>query len=613
MQFEQLGPYRIVKMLGRGGMGTVYEGVNVETDERAAIKVLSPQYAMAEGFRERFEAEIDSLKKLRHESIVRLYGYGEQDGILFFSMELVDGTNLEHELKSGRRFDWKEVTRIAIVVSRALKHAHDVGVIHRDIKPANLMIDAEGQAKLTDFGIARLFGGNQLTSASGVLGTVEYMSPEQADGRRVTDRCDQYSLGGVMYALLAGRPPFRAGSMAKMLQLQLYAAPEPVRRYVADVPAELERIIIQLLEKNPADRFPNMGVLARQMEAMEKALLRPAHDDFEVGSGQTFDHASANLPLGETIDAGDDYDRSDEFDVDLGDQDPAPPAASAWASINKPTELPASEALSLAEEDVAGSVPPTRFTTVEEEAQRERLRARQAAIGPMWWQLAGLLTGLVLLVLTGWYFIQPLSADALYEKIRIAAEDSGTQPLAAVDGRMQEFLERFGDDPRATVVASYREDVELFRMERRLRNRARRGRGSGGLAPIEQMVVDAMRVGEANPYEAVAKLNAIVDLYDGDDDEGATRSAGDEGRRLCLTLARRQIERLSAQVDEHALEHRKALEERLARAEAVRATDPARARKMWEAIVRLYGDRPWAADLVAQAQAGLAATAENSR
>ncbi len=136
-------------------------------------------------------------------------------------------------------------------------------MIHRDIKPANLLLSEDGQIKLSDFGIARLFGNTRLTSDGGVLGTAEYMAPEQADGRVVTDRCDQYSLGGVMYALLAGRPPFRAGTLLEMLQLQRYAEPEPVRRYAPGTPVELDQIIRQLLEKDPQRRFANALILGR--------------------------------------------------------------------------------------------------------------------------------------------------------------------------------------------------------------------------------------------------------------------------------------------------------------------------------------------------------------
>ena len=167
-------------------------------------------------------------------------------------MELVDGPSLEQEINAGRRFDWNETLSIAIQMCRALKHAHDHGVVHRDIKPANLLLDQGRPVKIADFGIARLFGATQLTTAGGILGTADYMSPEQVDGRPVTDRCDQYALGCVMFALLAGRPPFRAKTMPEMLQLQRFAEPEPVRRYAPQTPEQLDRLIAQLLSKDPA-------------------------------------------------------------------------------------------------------------------------------------------------------------------------------------------------------------------------------------------------------------------------------------------------------------------------------------------------------------------------
>src|SRR3954467_12899066 len=284
MQLTHLGPYEIDKPLGRGGMGSAYAATDNQPGQRVAIKALTPQLAMAGGCRERFEAEIESLKTLRHDGIVRLYGYGEQDGILFYSMELVDGISLEDELKAGRRFNWREVTNIAIQLSLALKHAHDHGIVHRDIKPANILLGDDERVKLADFGIARLFGTTSLTTAGGVLGTADSMSPEQAEGRPVTARCDQYSLGGVMYALLAGRPPFRAKNLPQMLQMQRFAKPEPVRRYAPDTPEQLERVIAQLLAKDPGDRFPNMQVLARHLQAMAMALSRPAADDFALAS-----------------------------------------------------------------------------------------------------------------------------------------------------------------------------------------------------------------------------------------------------------------------------------------------------------------------------------------
>ncbi len=272
MNPEQLGPYRIVGLLGRGGMGAVYRGVHIDTDEPAAIKVLAAGLAEEEGFRQRFEAEIETLRKLYHPNIVQLFGFGEQDGMLFYAMELVEGSSLEEELRRGRRFEWREVARLGIQICRALRHAHDRGVIHRDIKPANLLLSADGRVKLSDFGIARLFGYTRLTAAGSVLGTVEYMAPEQADGRPVGPRADLYSLGGVFFALLARRPPFRARSLAEMLEKHRTATPEPVRRYAPETPVEMEYLIAELLEKDPEKRVANATLVARRLEAMLRAL-----------------------------------------------------------------------------------------------------------------------------------------------------------------------------------------------------------------------------------------------------------------------------------------------------------------------------------------------------
>ena len=227
-QMEQLGPYRLSRRLGRGGMGTVYEGLDVEAGQPAAIKVLNPHLAVEEGFRERFEIEIETLKKLKHPNIVRLYGFGEEHGVIFYAMELVHGTNLEDELQAGRRFNWRKTTGLGIKLARALQHAHDHGVIHRDLKPANLLLTTEGDLKLADFGIARLFGNTRLTSAGGLVGTAEYMAPEQADGRGITPQCDLYSLGGVLFAMLAGRPPFSGASLPEVLQMHRFTPPPPV-------------------------------------------------------------------------------------------------------------------------------------------------------------------------------------------------------------------------------------------------------------------------------------------------------------------------------------------------------------------------------------------------
>lgn len=267
MQLLELGPYQLKEVLGKGGMGTVYRGVNKDTGEEVAVKVLAPFYAHHDGFRERFAAEIRSLERLRHPCIVTLFGYGEESGTLFYVMEVVRGNSLHDELAAGRRFHWREVCQIGADICGALKQAHDHGIIHRDIKPANLLLDEHDQVKLSDFGIAKLFGDTNIT-AGGVLGTVDYMAPEQADGNQPTPRCDLYSMGAVLYALLAGHPPFRGKTVAEVLQKLRYDDPAPISRINSEVPQELESIIHQLLEKEPSDRIPTALALAKRLTSL---------------------------------------------------------------------------------------------------------------------------------------------------------------------------------------------------------------------------------------------------------------------------------------------------------------------------------------------------------
>ena len=210
---------------------------NEETGERAAVKVLSGHLADDAGFRERFKHGGRNAQAAAAPEHRAAFGYGEEDGHLFYVMELVKGRSLQDELAAGRRFTWREVARIGIAVAQALKHAHDRGIIHRDLKPANLLIDEQDHVKLTDFGIAKLYGGTSVTADGGVLGTADYMAPEQADGKQITSRCDLYALGSVLYALLDGPAAVRgqddrAGDHGPART----STPVPVRRLAPDTP-----------------------------------------------------------------------------------------------------------------------------------------------------------------------------------------------------------------------------------------------------------------------------------------------------------------------------------------------------------------------------------------
>ena len=268
MELDCLGPYQLVRKLGRGGMGVVYEGVDVETGQRAALKVLSAPLSEDQDFRIRFETEIETLRRLKHPNIVRLFGFGQQEGLLFYAMELVDGPSLEAELRRGRRFGWQEAAQIGLQICRGLRHAHDRGIIHRDLKPGNLLLAADGTVKLADFGIAQLFGRTRVTAVGSVVGTLDYMAPEQAQGSLVDARADLYSLGAVLYTLLSGRPPLHAKTLSEMLEKLYRTRPEPIRRLAPEVPEAFEQLLEQLLEKEPQRRMATAQATARRLETL---------------------------------------------------------------------------------------------------------------------------------------------------------------------------------------------------------------------------------------------------------------------------------------------------------------------------------------------------------
>ena len=303
MNPTQLGPYTIQSRLGRGGMGAVYEAVDSTSGDLVAVKVLASHLADDEGVRSRFEAEIDALKNLRHPGIVRLLAFGEQDEQPFFAMELVRGKSLEQLLRGGRRFSWRETVAVAIEISRALKAAHDQGIVHRDLKPANLLVaddlpitgeSAAGSAekvtvKLADFGIAKLFGGVGHTALGHVVGTAEYMAPEQAAGRPVDHRVDLYALGLVMYAMLTGSPPFRGTQLTEVIDKQRRAIPPRVATVVPDIPGELDELIARLLAKDPAQRPASALALARLLSAIETLYPLPQSDGDDPASAANSD------------------------------------------------------------------------------------------------------------------------------------------------------------------------------------------------------------------------------------------------------------------------------------------------------------------------------------
>ena len=270
-------------------MGTVYVGTHEQSGQTAAIKVLPASLAREDGFVLRFNREIEALQRLNHANIVKFFESGtDDDETYYFAMEYVEGETLTGRLRRDRRIPWQEVIRIAVQICAGLKHAHDVGVIHRDLKPSNLLIAKDGTVKITDFGVAQVFAADQLTITGAVIGTAEFMSPEQVEGRRADRRSDLYSLGAVIYTMIVGQPPFANGTPLEIMQKQRFGRFDPPRSYVPDIPSWLNDITCQLLEKNPEKRLPDAHVVSRrlkevilkvEMKNSEGAVVESGPDD----------------------------------------------------------------------------------------------------------------------------------------------------------------------------------------------------------------------------------------------------------------------------------------------------------------------------------------------
>jgi len=518
MDPERLGPYRIVRRLGRGGMGVVYEAQEEPGGQRVAVKLVAAAADPEHSLRSRFEAEIHTLRQLNHPNIVRLLAFGEEAGHLYYAMELVEGESLETELGRGRRFDWREVVQIALQVCQALRHAHDRGIIHRDIKPSNLLLAPGGQVKLSDFGIARIFGQTRLTIPGNVVGTAEFMAPEQAEGHTAGPASDLYSLGAVMYVLLSGKPLFRARSLPEMLHKQRFEQPEPLGSLVRELPAELDRLIADLLNKDPAQRPALAGVVHRRLAAIEQHYSveptpgPPAQGEDSASAGQARQQESP--AAGSSAEGLPGKGPPAEADMD-GPATPGRlggelPETMATAAFRAESPRVAAELTHAAAGSTSAGATRDRFVPVREEEldQAERPRTRQALRTPQTWLLV---LGLLVLGLLGWYSLKPPSADELYQRID-ARLDGSSAGLLAAETDIRTFLLRFPGDTRAAGLSEHVRNIELIRLDRSFERRAREadyGQESRKLLPVERAYVKALRVARLDPSRAAVKLRLL--------------------------------------------------------------------------------------------------------
>ena len=264
---KTLGQYQIVRELGRGGMAIVYEAYQPSLSRTIAIKVLPPQFAADKAFVQRFLLEARAAARLEHPNIVAVHDVAEDQGIYYIVMQKLEGESLQALLRRTGRLPLERAVRIVAQVAAALAYAHAAGIVHRDIKPANIIVGPRDHAWLTDFGIAKaITGGIQVTQTGAVVGTPEYMSPEQARGKPVGPTSDIYALGIVLYQALAGRPPFEADAAHVILYKHVFEAPPPVRARLPELSAEVDVILAKALAKDPEQRF-------QSAEEMRQALI----------------------------------------------------------------------------------------------------------------------------------------------------------------------------------------------------------------------------------------------------------------------------------------------------------------------------------------------------
>ncbi|MBK6939530.1 MAG: protein kinase [Planctomycetes bacterium] len=286
-----LGPYRVEKNIGRGGMGHVFLAVHEDTEQRVALKVLSPELATHSDFVARFHREARLLATLDDDCVARVFFSGAADGVPFFAMEFVEGRNLEEVLRDEGRLTPTRAIELMAATARGLAAAAKRGLIHRDVKPTNLLLDAKGRLKLVDFGLARTVDSeSRLTVTGAVIGTPYYLSPEQGLGKPVDVRSDIYSLGATFYHLLCGSVPFEAESPVAIIMRHVNQPPDALTKRSKHVPEPLARIVMRCMAKDPARRYQDYDELLEDLNAARtgKPVVAPPETASIVGSSPSF-------------------------------------------------------------------------------------------------------------------------------------------------------------------------------------------------------------------------------------------------------------------------------------------------------------------------------------
>ncbi len=266
------GRYQVIEELGHGGMGRVYKVHDTEIKEKVALKLLRPEITLDKEAVERFSNELKLARKISHRNVCRMFDLGRAEGTTFITMEFVPGEDLKSFIHRAKQLNIGTAISIARQVCEGLEEAHRLGVVHRDLKPGNIMIDKDGDAKIMDFGIARSLSGRGITGAGVMIGTPEYMSPEQVEGKEVDQKSDIYSLGVILFEMVTGRLPFSGDTPLSVAHKHKYEAPEDPKKMNAQVSDDLARVILKCLAKDGDKRFKSAAELGRELGRIEQGL-----------------------------------------------------------------------------------------------------------------------------------------------------------------------------------------------------------------------------------------------------------------------------------------------------------------------------------------------------
>ncbi|MCP5245853.1 MAG: protein kinase [Burkholderiales bacterium] len=277
---DVIGPYKIIEKIGEGGMGEVYKGLDTMLEREVAIKLMRPELINRQEIVDRFKSEAIATGRLNHSNITTLYNFGQENDQYYMALEFVPGKELEKILQNGA-LPWRKAVEYAIAALEGLEYAHQLGIVHRDLKPSNIMVHDQGTVKIMDFGIARILGKARLTKTGNFIGTLEYTPPEQIQGKEGDARSDIYSLGAVLYEMLTGNTLFTGTTEFELMNAQIKEKPRALRKLKPEIPAKLEKIVLQAVEKDPAKRFTSAKEFST---ALQQLVRESGHEPKSPGS-----------------------------------------------------------------------------------------------------------------------------------------------------------------------------------------------------------------------------------------------------------------------------------------------------------------------------------------